>query len=465
MDKKSQENPKSKGSINKEEDMQVIKFQNEIISGDQESTLRWLETSDDELMVEVFTTEALFDGLEVYWKDVVKRADTSIYMSYEWAQNWWKHFGKNKQRSLLVVTIWDGSKLVGLAPFYKGHSRLGSHVIEQRVQIIGSGGTPNEQYGYKDDYGISDFLDIIVDREYTAAVTNRLSELITPEFLGADVITFHQLRDDSYIKNHLYPKLQERGVTMSMEHTDTCPIIPLKHFDNLKAYIKDQKSNARRRLRQTQRAEGPEGTYQIEELTDWDDIQRATDELIELHQSRWNRMGFPGVFYDQRFTQFFKDTLEYAHNNGWLWFKQATDEEGMCASRMILQFQGRYYDYISGFDELRPSSKYRPGIGLLLNLVEDAISQNLEAVELLRGEEGYKYDFTSNNFKNWKLTVVLTDKKSIPLLLNRLSAVFYKYLIQELRLLNVQKKQKGMLRMLFGYLNFRWSSVKMKFGL
>lgn len=446
--------------------MQVIKFRDETISGEDESTLKWTEvTNKEELMVEVFTSEKMFEDLSMYWNDLAKRADCKVYMSFEWAYNWWQHFGKNKQRSLFIITIWDGTKLVGVAPCYKGYSKFGSLKLETRLQIIGSGGSPNEQLGYLDDYGISDFLDFVVDRDYRSVIAKYLVEdMLTPEFLGVDVIKLHQAGDDSFIMNYLLPRLEEQTDDITVQHSDTCPYVDLSQQESLKGYIKEQKSNARRRIRQTLRAEGAENEYVIEDVSEnWEEVEKATGAIIDLHQSRWNRLGFPGVFYDQRFTDFFKDTLKYAFDNNWLWYKQAQDSEGVCALRMVLKFNGRYYDYISGFDELRPSSKYRPGIGLLVDLVQDGINDSIHRIELLRGEEEYKYDFTSETFKNWTVTIPIRKRKmNIPLKLNRAAALFYKYFTRESKLMNVQRQEKGILKMIPGYISFRWMSVKLK---
>lgn len=447
--------------------MEVIKYRGKTISGDKMSNLKWTKTTNkDELLVQVFSSEELFEDLEIYWKDLEKRADCKVCSSYDWSYTWWQHYGKNEQRSLFIVTLWDGTKLVAIAPFYKGHSTFGQLTLETRLQLIGSGGSPNEQVGYTDDYGISDFLDFIVDDDYADVVAGRFADLFTADFLEADVVRLHQASDESFIMTHLYPLLKQGFEGMRAEQTDVCPYIDLQQYETLKAYIKDQKSNARRRLRQTLRAEGEAGEeqYKVEDATEsWEQIEDALANTIELHQSRWNRIGFPGVFYDDRFVDFFRDTLKYAHENGWLWFKQARDEEGVCATRMILYYNDRYYDYISGFDELRPSSKYRPGIGLLVELVADGIEAGAEGIELLRGEEGYKYDFTSETFSNWKLTIPLREREmNIPLTLNRIAAFMYKYYVRETQLLNIQRQQKGWLKMLAGYISFRWTSVKLK---
>lgn len=450
--------------------MELVKFNRNVISGNGESTLSWTDEDNREtenLIVEAFTTEQHLEELSSHWKDLAKRSDSMVYMSYDWAKNWWEHFGKNDQRSLYLVTVWDGTKLIALAPFYVGHSRVGPFTLERRLQIIGSGGSPNEQFGYMDDYGISDFLDIMVDDDYLDQINHLLPKILTS--LEVDVMTFHQVPEDSYIKQHLYPELKKRNPEIELEQTDTCPYIDLSGYDTMKEYIKDQKSSARRRIRQTLRAIGGDEKeeYDIEAVDNWEDIEEATETLIRLHQERWNEIGFPGVFYDERFTRFFKDIIKNAWENDRLWFKQAVDQWGVCASRMILYYNGRYYDYISGFDQDRPSSKYRPGIGLLIDLVKETIEGDsigdAHRVELLRGEEKYKYDFTSSNFNNYKITVPLNQNKVNPLLaLNHMAAFLYKYGNREKELMEVQRQQVGFFRMFSEYSKFRWKSIKMK---
>jgi CelD/BcsL family acetyltransferase involved in cellulose biosynthesis len=425
-------------------------------------------SSQQSLTVQLAHTENAFRDLAPQWQALAVRTQSTVFMTYEWAWAWWKHFGRHKRRSLSVLSIWDDNTLVGLAPFYTGHSSLGNIKIEKRLQLIGSGGHANEQLGYIDDYGISDFLDILVDENYLNEVMDLLSSTIQNNPFQADMISFHQARDDSYIMTHLYPKLQAKGLKLNLRRADTCPYIPLENQDSLKDYIKSLKSaNARRRFRQTLRAMEPSGDLILgKEPETHQEVKEATEKLITLHQNRWNRIGFPGVFFDERFTNFFKDIVYSAFDNGWLWLVQMSDNKGVCASRMLLRYNDRYYDYISGFDRDRPSSKYRPGIGLLIEAVRDAINDEDISVELMRGEENYKFDFTSQKIRNWKLVIHTENNRNIwKQALSSLCdiiALCYKHLTCEIRLLKVQYQQQNLFKMIPDYIAFRWESLKHK---
>lgn len=424
------------------------------------------ESDNGRIKMMVYETGDAFEALSAQWDDLSERVGGHLYMSSEWTENWWRFFGKNNQRSLFLITMWDLDELVGIAPMYMGYSKIGPIVVERRLQIIGSGGSPNEQFGYLDDYGISDFLDFLVDESYAEEAAALLLDVYFSERYRIDTVTLHQAGDNSFIMKHLYPEITRSGIKYDLQHIDTCPVIDLKSQASLPGYIKQAKSNARRRFRQTIRAIGTEEGFDIEDINSPEEIDSAVDKLITLHQNRWNQIGFPGVFYDDRFTGFFKHLVHTAYSENWLWFKQARDQEGICALRMILKYNGRYYDYISGFNDDCPSSKYRPGIGLLLDLVEEAIDEKATSVELLRGEEGYKYDFTSDNFKNWKVTFSPGSRhKSVANIVAyplKMAAIMYKYVTRECRLLHIQYNQRGILKMFWGYLNFRITSLRIK---
>lgn len=441
--------------------MEVTKLRDQSMGRDDEFVFERAEKfGRDELMVEIFTTEKLLEDLSIYWKELEKRADSKIYMSYEWAYNWWVHYGNNKQRSLFIITIWDGTKLVGLAPFYKGYSQFGSVTLERRLQLIGSGGSPNEQLGYLDDHGISNSLDLLVDKSYRDSVADLLAEeIMTYRFLGIDVLKFFRAGDDSFIMNYLYPRLQGRFPKMSLRHTDTQMYIDLNQDQLLREIEKEQETHADVTFPQIY--EGEE--YVIENISsDWEKVDNAVDKVVEFYRNRKDQSFFSQVFYDHRFKKFLKDTFRSAFKNGRLWVKQAKNKDGeICALRMALFYNGRYFDSVCSFED---SSRYGACNVLLDELVKDGVRKGAEAIELQGVEDEQKYDFTSEKFKTWKLTIPLGERDSnIPLLLNRVGAFFYKYFNRKNRpAAAIANQQEGLLKTIAGNIRLRWSNASLK---
>lgn len=419
------------------------------------------------LTLSIHTDESIFSTLDTEWEKLAHQSNQMICMSPGWAASWWKHFGKHKMRSLFIVTVYDNNKLVAIFPFYKGVTKLGGVTIQKRIQIIGSGGSPNEQLGFSDDYGISDFLDLIVAPDYSSRIADLMVTLLTtPDFSGHQ-ITFHQARDDSYIMQTLYPLLLLKSKRrVQKKHTDVCYYVEIDRKGDFQDFIKKSKSNARRRFRQTLRARGPENEYSIEEPDTIPGVEKLITKLMQLHQDRWNKTGYTGAFQDERFREFFKELSMSAYRENRLWLKHAVDESGICAVRMLLLYNGRFYDYMSGYDDDSPSAKYRPGIGLLLELVEDSFELPVTRIELLRGDEGYKNDFTQLSLNNWKITLPeKSNRKTGRGLLVAMAlfcSIFLKYFNREKGLLKVQYMKAGFLYMFTGYFKFRLKTLHIK---
>lgn len=404
--------------------MEVIRFRDETISGEQESSLKWSQLVDkDELMVEVFTSEELFEDLSIYWKDLEKRALSPVFVSYDWAYTWWKHFGRNKQRSLFIITVWDGTKLIGLAPFYKGYSTFASKVIEKRLQLIGSGGSQNEQYGHNSDLGIGNALDILVDHSYTDIVAAKLLDVFTPEFLEADVITLNKVHDDSFIKKNLFPLLEEEGLPVSLLQLESNPRVQLRNYPSLNGQLNQTAKNK-------VSSEVPETDYNIEELTSREEINIAADTILSHRaEHRSSRVE------EKRFKNFFRDILSCAHQNGWLWFKQVKDSQGVCAARIALHYQGKYYDVIGGFTEFRSSPEYDSNIVLLLNLVEEAIANNVKVIELLDGSDVTETGKgIGEQSKSWKVQIKFSKRNGMGTVVNNFASFFYSLVSHKFRL-------------------------------
>jgi hypothetical protein len=416
-----------------------------------------------DLTLRIHTDESVFSTLDMEWEKLARLSNQMVCMSPGWAASWWKHFGRHKNRSLFIVTVYDNLRLAAIFPFYKGYTNVGGITMQQRLQLIGSGVSPNEQFGFSDDYGISDFLDVIVDPECRAGIADLFLKLLASPELSDYQITFHQARDDSYIMQNIYPLLKKSERRVRAEHTDTCYYIELDQKGDLQDFINRSKSNARRRFRQTLRARGTGNEYIIEEPAGEGDVEMMIDKLIQLHQERWNEKGYPGTFQDERFREFFKEISFAAFRDNRLWLKQAVDESGVCAVRMLLMYNGRYYDYMSGYDENSPSAKYRPGIGLLLDLVENSFKLPIERIELLRGDEGYKHDFTHLSLNNWKITMPAIRHRrtgwGVPAAITQFCSVFLTYVNREKMLLNVQFKKAGFVYMFSGYFKFRLNTV------
>lgn len=406
------------------------------------------------------------EGLEEIrepWNELAQRCSAMIQSTADWNLHWWTHFGQGDGRSLFVSSYWTSGRLVGLCPWYIGVSRVGRSVLQKRVRLIGSGSFDKELFGFTDHYGISDFLDILAEERLAPLVANRVADQIQQKDSSIDYYQFLHVRDDSFIMRHLMPELKGRGVQTEVSVSDHCPTIRSTSFGKLDEFIASRPSgHSRRRIRQSLRAV-EDGTLTIESISGAQELSSAFDELVNLHQRRWNRMGMPGVFHDPRFTRFshslFQSALQQDRFIGYL--TRAGEE--VVAVRFALVFNARVFDFLTGFSDDHPASRHRPGIVLLTRILEQAIQNGYTSIELLRGTESYKFDYTDEHVLNHRVEITTPHghrrrlQNGALILYSHLNRVLHKEWI----LLNVHLKEHGA-RGTTRYLQHRLQTLRKK---
>lgn len=182
-------------------------------SGINGSSNYWT-TEKPELIVEVFKDKELFKELSSYWKVLEKGDNGRMESSYEGFYNWWKYNGNKANQSLFIITIWDGTKLVAVVPFYKEYPTTGCLPQKTSLHIIGSNGN-KEKVGNL----IESTPNIIVDSEYTPAIIECLTKTLTAEITDLDTITFYREGNNSLVVNYLYPKLCQHYPSIEIEQS------------------------------------------------------------------------------------------------------------------------------------------------------------------------------------------------------------------------------------------------------
>lgn len=418
------------------------------------------DKSDVDIRIRLVTNEKLFARLADSWNELADQAGMAVYSRFEWIYCWWKHFGRHPKRELFIVTVYSNQKLIGIAPLYIGRSSIGPFTIQRRLYLMGCGTDQNEFFGFINDYGYSDFLDVIAHPLYRITVAEIFAKILKDNPMKADIVCFQHVNDRSFIKQKLLPCLDAKNIHYYMEKSDECPYLTLP--GTLEEYIEQTgPSSRRRRLRKNLQAAGTE--YLLETATTIEEVEKGVELLVSLHQKRWNSLGFPGAFFDRRHLHFVREISKILHQKGWIWFKFAIDQEGYSAARLAINDGDTCYDWLSGFDDAAPSSNLSPGLGLLAILIMEAIESKASIVELERGGERYKFDFTSELRYNWQISLpYYVEKSGLYSVLNKLLTIvskLYYRITREWLLIRIHYRQAGLLKMGFSYLSFRYGRV------
>lgn len=356
------------------------------------------------LTTEILSEPIQFSCLREEWDELAERAKVTPFQSFDWQYLWWRHLGSTKGRSLHIVLFRnDDSMLVGIAPMILDIVRIAGADCSKRLRFLACDLPDSPMSALYDNYPLTDYLDFIVapgwEKEVALAWVHHLHEN------GGlyDRVECVNLQSSSFLISEVVPLVAGSDLVHRITRSDVCPRIILN--GSLEAYLDTLESNHRRRLKQARRTAESGNPYALRIAETQDEIRTGLEDLVRLHQKRWNSMGSPGLFYDPRFQRFLENVIDAWCDQGKVWLGSAVTGAKTIASRLCFTWKGVMYDYVSGIDDEADDAKKRPGLALLVSAVDCAARKGCIAVDLLRGDEQYKMQLASEVRYNWNLTI------------------------------------------------------------
>jgi CelD/BcsL family acetyltransferase involved in cellulose biosynthesis len=390
------------------------------------------------------------------WNALADRCRATAFQRFEWNELWWKHLGWGPNRSLRVVVARDRSTIVGIMPLFLEIEYLPGLRPLKRLRLLGSAVRRSGRYTPVSEFGASDFLDFIIHPGEETRVCGAFVTFLREHPSLYDEVVLEHVPEEGVVKTEFLPLALQAGFPCEPKRSDVCP--RLEAPSSFEEFLAGLRPGVRRRLTQAMNASGAGGKITLETVPP-ERYSEAFRELVNLHQARWNRLGFPGLFSDPHYERFLDDLLRTYGKDGWIWFLSARSGDACVASRVAFRCGGRYYDYLSGFEDRAPWAKLRPGTALLCMLLQDAAHSENGIVEFLRGKERYKMELTSDASFNWKVTLVNPwSRGTIRMGLYRWLRAGRRLLVllsKERELFLLQYRRSGASGCLPGYVRFR----------
>jgi len=349
------------------------------------------------------TDEGVFYSLRDEWNDLAGRSSATIFQTHEWLWLWWKHFGRRDNCQLYILVCRVRGEIVGIIPLFLEEHALAGLRPYRKLRLMGSGAGDPYRYTPVSETGPSDFLDFIALPEFESRLAEEFAGYLREHASLYDEMELEHIPDQSIVRREFTARMEIPGSSCKVRRTDVCPRLNVPR--SMEEYLGTLHASVRRRFSQARRGAASNGGTSMETVPG-EGIPETFGALIRLHQERWNRLGYPGLFSDERFLKFQEEVLQEFAPKGWLWFKFVRGNGSCVACRLGYTFNGRYYDYLSGFDDSPHWSKSRPGLALLLSMLEDATATGAGWLELLRGDEKYKFELTQDLTHNWTVHVV-----------------------------------------------------------
>ncbi len=325
------------------------------------------------------------EELAPYAEDWDRLSDGVPFRCWTWLSNWWRCYGltndpRHKSQLAVLAVFDEANTLIGVAPWYCDYSIAHGRVL----RMLGSGEV------------CSDYLSLLCHRGMEDTVACAVADFLlqapvhkTGGYLQWDLISLAGVDFEDQAIKQLTDCLAGRGCTVHRQSKANCWRLDLPA--TWEEYLNTLSRSYRRQIRRLEHDYFESGRAVLRVIERLDDLPRAMDLLVDMHQRRRSSLGEPGCFASERFTAFFHGALPQLMKQGQLQFYLLELDGRPVAAEYDLTGGGALYGYQAGVEP--ETLEFQPGKLLNLAIIRRAIEQGYRIFDFLRGDEPYKAHF------------------------------------------------------------------------
>jgi|GEM_PF-3424861 len=353
------------------------------------------------------TTEQELVAIKGDWdRLVLSRPETDMpFYSWDWFYLSWLHFGKPDGLELLIVTVYESERLVGILPLLREKRKYGG-MKYRTLCFCNTGVTPRNTL----------FTDSFQDQETVfCAAWNHLLE----HHSAWDMLEFANVLSESLFHRFIlegplrkkYAILQTQGrISPFVELTGT-----LEEYINT-SLSRETRKNVRRRVKRFNVA-GYSRSIRFFEKPD--DIDEGLKFLETVHHNSWK-----GPYKNLHYPLFYQEVTPILAQRGEVKITVAFLDDVPISGGYVLSKNGSYYGYISDYDQ--QYHEYSPGTVLLHSQWEHLLKEKGRIFDFCGMDYAYKKQFATGyqNHSNFEIfhsgiksrMIYLAKKRWLPLL-------------------------------------------------
>jgi CelD/BcsL family acetyltransferase involved in cellulose biosynthesis len=325
------------------------------------------------------------------WSALLARSESNrVTQSPLWLLAWWQIFGGQEGRRLASALLYDGDRLVGVAPMLRRivwHRRA---IPFRRIELIATGESEEDEI-------VSDYIGVIADHGYEDDVAHAVAAAITGGALGTcDELVMSALDGELAIGRTLSRALEGCGMTVVRRATVGSPYIRLPA--TWEAYLAGLSGSGRylvnRSLRDFDKWAGAD--VELARVRSMADLEEGKRVLVRLHEQRWQAAGQKGVFASELFSRFHDAVLPALVERNALdlcWLKVRGQPVAVSYS-FIWDNKVLFYQ---GGRTLEVPKGVRPGIVLHARCIRAAIEAGRSEYDFLAGSAQYKLQMATGS--------------------------------------------------------------------
>ena len=311
--------------------------------------------------------------LQPEWVQLLERQPDPVPFQHPaWQRVWLEEFQDG--RDLLLLAVRDGEELVGVAPFLRDGDAL---------TLVGH-------------YSICDYMDFVV-------AADRCHEVFEAILTGLQDEAWSQLelrgiREGSTTLTELPQAAESRGMKVQQEEEAVAPRIELP--GDWEEYVSSLKKKHRHALRRKLRNLESAGDLELRTYTSPKDVEMHLPVLLRfMVESREDK----ARFLSEKMGLFFHKATQALAEEGLIRLYELELDGKPVASVLCFDQGGQLYMYNSGYDpEYAPMSV---GIASKALCLQQAIADGKHCIDLLRGDEEYKYRLGAQDQQIYKLSI------------------------------------------------------------
>jgi len=336
------------------------------------------------LRVVPVTDERTLSARADEWTTLLARSASNRHTQTPlWLLAWWRVFGGQDGRRIASALVYDGERLVGLAPMLRRvwwHRRA---IPFRRLELIAAGES-------EDDEILSDYIGVIAERGYEDPVAEALAAEIARGALGGcDEVMLTALDGELSIGAALARALEAKGMAVEQKQGVPSPYIRLPA--TWEAYLAALSGSGRYLVNRSLRDfdKWAAGDVQLARVRSLADLPEGKRVLVSLHEQRWQAAGQKGVFASGLFSRFHDAVLPALVEQGALdlcWLSVRGQPVAVSYS-VIWDNKVLFYQ---GGRTLEVPKGIRPGIVLHVRCIKAAIEAGRVEYDFLQGASQYK---------------------------------------------------------------------------
>ncbi|MHC4570463.1 MAG: GNAT family N-acetyltransferase [Planctomycetota bacterium] len=334
--------------------------------------------------IEVINSFEQLQGIEKEWKNLISMSKAnSIFLTYEWIDIWWRHFGNKKK--LFILVLRDDGSVVGIAPLMIVNSDLALPV--RVVKFIGTEPQSNvslfaRTLGFGSRYGTVGYMDFILQEDHSESLISYIVNFWFKNVNSWDAIDLQGLNPSSNTHLILSRLLTATPLICAKRIPSNFYHLPLT--GSVETYFNSLSKKTRSNLRRSRRRLESNGKLEFLNYGDIKKIKEMLPYIIKLEEKSWKGDKATGLFSgDQKTRRFHIELAKDFSDRGWFDLSLLIFKDEIIAYLCSFIYGGRCYEYGTAYDP--DFSYYSPGMVLQHLVISKAFESKLKGIDFMAG--------------------------------------------------------------------------------